>query len=40
MSASLDHVVPMSLGGDHLSTNVQCAHLKCNMDKGARCSTW
>lgn len=40
MSASLDHVVPMSLGGDHLTTNVQCAHLKCNMDKGARCSTW
>ncbi len=35
MSASLDHVVPMSLGGGHLYVNVQCAHLKCNVDKGA-----
>lgn len=37
MSASLDHVVPISLGGEHMPNNVQCAHLKCNMDKGARC---
>lgn len=34
MSASLDHVVPMSSGGDHVPANVQCSHLKCNMDKG------
>lgn len=34
-SASLDHIVPMSLGGDHLYVNVQLAHLKCNVDKGA-----
>lgn len=34
MSASLDHIVPMSHGGDHAPINVQCAHLKCNMDKG------
>lgn len=35
MSASLDHIVPMSRGGGHLYVNVQLAHLKCNVDKGA-----
>lgn len=35
MSASLDHIIPMSLGGGHLYVNVQLAHLKCNVDKGA-----
>lgn len=35
LSPSLDHIVPMSLGGPHLYSNVQCAHLKCNVDKGA-----
>lgn len=35
LSASLDHIVPISLGGPHLYSNVQCAHLKCNIDKGA-----
>lgn len=34
MSASLDHVLPMSRGGDHLYSNVQLAHLRCNVDKG------
>lgn len=34
-SASLDHVVPLSLGGPHLYTNVQCAHLGCNWGKRA-----
>ncbi|MCH0555804.1 HNH endonuclease [Streptomyces sp. MUM 16J] len=34
-SASLDHVVPMSRGGDHVLENVQCAHLRCNIVKGA-----
>lgn len=33
--ASLDHVVPMSRGGAHLYSNVQCAHLLCNIRKGA-----
>ena len=33
MSASLDHVEPMSLGGGHLYVNCQIAHLKCNRDK-------
>lgn len=32
-SASLDHVIPMSLGGPHLHHNVQCSHLQCNVDK-------
>lgn len=36
MSASLDHIVPMSLGGPHLWHNVQLAHLICNSRKGAR----
>lgn len=33
MSASLDHIVPLARGGDHLRTNVQCAHLACNLAK-------
>lgn len=36
MSASLDHVVPISLGGDHVASNLQCAHLRCNMLKSNR----
>jgi 5-methylcytosine-specific restriction endonuclease McrA len=35
-SASLDHVVPMSLGGAHTYGNVQPAHLECNLVKGDR----
>lgn len=34
-SPSLDHIVPMSLGGPHVPGNVQCAHLRCNILKGA-----
>lgn len=34
-SASLDHVVPLSKGGTHTLDNVQCAHLVCNLQKGA-----
>lgn len=30
MAASLDHVVPLSRGGTHESTNLQLAHLGCN----------
>ena len=33
-SASLDHVIPMSLGGDHMRNNVQASHLECNLAKG------
>lgn len=35
MSASLDHVVPLSLGGEHTYANTQCAHWICNTRKGA-----
>lgn len=33
MSVSLDHIVPMSLGGGHLYVNVQCSHWLCNTEK-------
>jgi len=36
MSASLDHKKPLSRGGHHTRANVQLAHLKCNLAKGAR----
>lgn len=36
MSASLDHVIPLSRGGGHLPSNTQCSHLLCNVRKGAR----
>jgi len=35
-SASLDHIVPLSLSGEHVRANVQLAHLICNVRKGAR----
>jgi 5-methylcytosine-specific restriction endonuclease McrA len=34
-SASLDHVVPLSLGGSHTRANVRAAHLDCNITRGA-----
>ena len=34
-SASLDHVIPLSKGGTHTYSNVQCSHLRCNVGKGA-----
>jgi len=34
--ASLDHLWPLSRGGDHTRDNVACAHLACNMRKSAR----
>jgi hypothetical protein len=36
MSASVDHIVPLSRGGAHALANVQCAHLGCNSSKGDR----
>lgn len=36
LSASLDHVVPLSRGGAHSFSNSQLAHLSCNVRKGAR----
>ncbi len=31
---SLDHIIPISRGGDHTRTNVQCACYLCNCKKG------
>jgi 5-methylcytosine-specific restriction endonuclease McrA len=36
MSASLDHIIPLSKGGTHTYENVQLAHLTCNLSKGAK----
>lgn len=33
---SLDHVIPISLGGPHSRANTKCAHLGCNLRKGDR----
>src|ERR1019366_8308524 len=33
MSASLDHVVPVSYGGEHTESNSQAAHLQCNSSR-------
>lgn len=38
-SASLDHILPLSLGGRHVYGNVQAAHLSCNSKKGNRVET-
>lgn len=37
-SASVDHIVPLSQGGADVRANVQLAHLRCNVTKGARTS--
>lgn len=34
--ATLDHIVPLALGGDHTYENVQLAHWRCNNEKGHR----
>jgi 5-methylcytosine-specific restriction endonuclease McrA len=31
LSASLDHLVPLSAGGVHAPDNVALAHLRCNI---------
>lgn len=33
MSATLDHIAPLSRGGTHIWQNVQLAHLVCNLHK-------
>lgn len=35
-SASLDHIIPLALGGTHELSNVQAAHFGCNSRKAAR----
>lgn len=32
----IDHIVPYSKGGRHVAGNLQVAHSRCNMRKGAR----
>jgi len=34
MSVSLDHIIPLSRGGDHSASNTQASHLNCNVRKG------
>ncbi len=34
MCGTIDHIVPLSSGGEHVLTNVQAAHLTCNSSKG------
>lgn len=34
--ASIDHIVPLSVGGEHAKENVQAAHRHCNCAKGNR----
>lgn len=33
---SIDHIIPLSRGGKHTWSNVQAAHLRCNMSKNNR----
>jgi 5-methylcytosine-specific restriction endonuclease McrA len=33
---SIDHIVPISVGGADAPANVQLAHLRCNLSKGTR----
>lgn len=35
-SASLDHIVPLSEGGDHSRANSRCAHWDCNVRRNNR----
>lgn len=34
-SASLDHIIPLALGGSHTRANVRATHLDCNVQRGA-----
>lgn len=36
MSASIDHIIPISCGGTHEPRNVQLTHLRCNLLKGVK----
>lgn len=36
MDFHVDHIVPLALGGYHSYENVQTAHSKCNLAKGAK----
>lgn len=34
MRVTLDHIIPLSKGGEHVRSNVAPAHYRCNMAKG------
>jgi 5-methylcytosine-specific restriction endonuclease McrA len=34
LAPTLDHILPLALGGLHEYSNVQCAHFICNSRKG------
>lgn len=36
MSASIDHIIPISRGGTHTLTNARPTHLRCNIARGNR----
>jgi 5-methylcytosine-specific restriction endonuclease McrA len=36
LAPTIDHIVPVSKGGDDTRANVQLAHFVCNSRKGAR----
>jgi 5-methylcytosine-specific restriction endonuclease McrA len=36
LAASLDHIIPISKGGNHTRDNAQVSHLRCNLVKGDR----
>lgn len=36
LSASVDHRIPLSRGGEHSYSNCQASHLRCNVSKGNR----
>ncbi len=40
MSPSLDHIIPLSKGGNHIYANVQLAHWICNISKHNRILPW
>ena len=35
LSPSMDHIMPISLGGSHSKDNIQLVHLRCNLCKSA-----
>lgn len=35
-SKSIDHILPLAAGGTHEASNLQWAHLRCNVSKGAK----
>jgi hypothetical protein len=39
MSATMDHIKPLSVGGEHSYANCQASHFKCNASKGAKYHT-